>query len=114
MNFTHIVLIPKKNNPQRITDFRPISLSNIVSRIFFKVLANRLKMVLPNVISDSQSAFVPGRLIIDNTIMAFEMLHRMRNRRRDKVGHMAMKLDISKSYNIVEWEFLKKRLAIWQ
>lgn len=46
--------------------------------------------------------------------MAFEMLHRMRNRRRDKVGHMAMKLDISKSYNIVEWEFLKKRLAIWQ
>lgn len=114
MNFTHIVLIPKKNNPQRITDFRPINLSNVVSRIVSKVLANRLKMVLLNVISDSQSAFVPGRLIIDNTIMAFEMLHCMRNRQRDKVGHMAVKLDISKAYNRVEWEFLKKWLAIWQ
>ena len=53
MNFTHIVLIPKKNNPQCITDFRPISLSNVVSRIVSKVLANCLKIVLPNVISDS-------------------------------------------------------------
>jgi len=80
MNFTHIVLILKKNNPQRITDFRPISLSNVVSRIVSKVLANHLEMVLPNVIFDSQSAFVPGRLITDNTTVAFKMLHRMRNR----------------------------------
>ena len=77
MNFTHIVLIPKKNNPQRITDFRPISLSNVVTRIVSKLLANRLKMVLPNVIFDSQSAFVPSRLIIDNITVAFKMLHCM-------------------------------------
>ena len=77
MNFSHIVLIPKKNNPQRITDFRPISLSNVVTRIVSKLLANRLKMVLPNVIFDSQSAFIPGRLIIDNTTVAFKMLHCM-------------------------------------
>ena len=77
MNFTHIVLIPKKNNPQHITDFCPISLSNVVSRIVSKVLANHLKMVLPNVISNSQSNFVPGRLITDNTTVAFEMLHHM-------------------------------------
>ena len=50
MNFTHIVLIPKKNNPQRITDFRPISLSNVVTRIVSKLLANHLKMVFSNVI----------------------------------------------------------------
>ena len=53
MNFTHIVLVPKVNDPQHITEFYPISLSNVVSRIVSKVLANRLKTILPNVISDS-------------------------------------------------------------
>ena len=108
MNFTHIVLIPKKNDPKYITEFRPISLGNIVSRIISKVLANWIKIILPNVISDSQSAFVPGRNITDNTTVAFEMLHRMRNRRRGKTGHMAVKLDISKAYDRVEWEFLRR------
>ena len=102
MNFTHIVLIPKKNNPQCITDFHPISLSNLVSRIVSKVLANHLKMVLPNVISDSKSSFFPGRLITDNTTVAFEMLYHMRNRWCGKVDHMAVKLDISKAYDRVE------------
>ena len=86
MNFTHIVLVPKVNDPQHITEFRPISLSNVVSRIVSTVLVNRLKTILPNVILDSQSAFVLGRLIIDNTTVAFEMLHRMRNRRRGRTG----------------------------
>ena len=95
MNFTHIVLVPKVNDPQHITEFRPINLSNVVSRIVSKVLANRLKTILPNVISDSQSAFVPGRLITDNTTVAFEMLHQMRNRRRGRTRHMAVKLDKS-------------------
>ena len=68
----------------------------------FKVLANRLKIILPNVISDSQSAFVPQRLIIDNTTVAYEIIHRMRNKRRGKKGQMAIKLDISKAYDRVE------------
>ena len=91
-----------KNNPQYVTEYRLISLSNVVSQIVTKVLANRLKTILPQVILDSQSAFVPERLITDNTIVAFEMLHKMRNRRRGKVGHMAVKLDISKAYDRVE------------
>ena len=53
MNFTHIVLIPKVNELKHITDFRPISLGNVVFRIFSKVLANRLKVILPNVISNT-------------------------------------------------------------
>ena len=51
---------------------------------------------------------MPNRLIIDNTTVAFEFLHRMRNRRRGKKGHMAVKLDISKAYDIVECEFLQR------
>ena len=108
MNYIHIVLIPKRNNPLYITEYRPISLGNVVSRIISKVLENRVKPILPNVISDQQSAFVPNRLITDNTMATFEMLHRMQNRRRGKVGHMAVKLDISKVYDRVEWEFLER------
>ena len=61
MNYTHIVLIPKKNEPMYMADFCPISLENVISRIVSKVMANRLKFILPNVISDNQSAFVPRR-----------------------------------------------------
>ena len=107
MNYTHIVLIPKINEPKNVVDFRPISLANLVSWIVSIVLANRLKLILPNVIFESQSAFVSNRLITDNTIVAFEILHRMRNKRRVKKGQMAIKLDISKAYNRVEWSFFR-------
>ena len=86
MNYTHIVLILKKNDQEYITKYRPISLGNVVSRIISKVLANWLKPILPNVISNSQSAFVPNRIITDNTTVAFGMVHRMRNRRKGKKG----------------------------
>ena len=108
INYTYIFLIPKKNDPKKnFSDYRPISLGNVVSRVVSKFLANRLKLILPNVISDSQNAFVSKRLIIDNTTIAFEVLRRMRNKRTRKKGQMAIKLDISKAYYWVEWEFLR-------
>ena len=91
-------------------EFRPISLNNVVSRIISKVLGNQLKPILPNVISDSQSAFVLGRTITNNTTVAFEILHHMRNRTKGKKGHMAVKVDISKVYDRVEWEFLQRMM----
>ena len=89
MNYTNIVLIPKKKkkkDPKYITKFCPISLGNVVSRSISKVLANWIKPILPDVISNSQSAFVPDRIITDNTIVAFKMIHCMRNRRKGKKG----------------------------
>ena len=58
-----------------MADYRHISLSNVVSRIVSKVLANHVKTILPNIISNTQSAFVLDRLIFDNTTVAYEMLH---------------------------------------
>jgi arsenate reductase-like glutaredoxin family protein len=107
INHTHLCLIPKVQNLESVKDFRPISLCNVVYKIIAKVLANRLKKILPQIISESQSAFVPGRLISDNILIAFETLHHMQHMKGNQQGYMALKLDMSKTYDRVEWAFLE-------
>ena len=77
LNHTFITLIPKVKNPELVSEFRPISLCNVLYKIFSKVLANRLKKILPNIITENQSVFTKSRLISDNILVAFESLHSM-------------------------------------
>ncbi|CAJ2659660.1 unnamed protein product [Trifolium pratense] len=107
LNETNICLIPKCESPITMKDFRPISLCNVLYKMVSKVLANRLKLVIEKCISEEQSAFVEGRSIIDNALIAIEIIHALKRRTRGAKGELALKIDISKAYDKVEWSFLK-------
>ncbi|GAA0174132.1 hypothetical protein LIER_41667 [Lithospermum erythrorhizon] len=92
------------------TMFRLIALYNVAAKIVGKVLATRLKSIFPLVISDSQSAFVPQRLITDNVLLSFDSNHFIKNQRLGKRGFMSIKLDMLKAYDRIEWSFLRAML----
>ncbi|KAL0374642.1 UNVERIFIED_CONTAM: putative mitochondrial protein [Sesamum radiatum] len=110
-NATNILLIPKCKQPQSLNQYRPISLCNVVYKIASKSIANRLKPWLDHIIFPSQSAFVPGRLITDNVLLAFETNHFLHTHSKGGKHYMNLKLDISKAYDKVEWPFLRNVLG---
>jgi hypothetical protein len=86
-----IALIPKVKNPVKVTDLWPISLCHVLYKIISKVLANHLKSILSDIISSSQSAFVPGRLASNNILIAFELTHYLVNQEEGGIGYAAIK-----------------------
>ena len=90
-------------------NYKPISLCNIVYKIVTKVIVTRLRPYLDKLISPLQAAFVPGRKGIDNAIIAQEVIHSI-NKKKGKVGYMALKIDLEKVYDKLEWSFIKDML----
>jgi len=99
-----IVMILKVENSDKVAQFRPICLCNVVYKIISKMLSSRMKVILLDIISDHQSTFVPGRLIMDNILLAYECIHTIKNKKGQK-GLCAVKLDMNKAYDRVEWVF---------
>lgn len=105
---THIVLIPKVKSPTKVSKYRPISLSNVVYKLASEVLANRLKTFIPSLITKNQNVFLSERLITNNVFVAFEVMNNISQRKTRKTGSMALKLDMSKTFDRVEWSCLEK------
>ena len=103
LNATFIILIPKKNDASNIRDFWPISLVGSVYKILAKVLANRMRMVLDPLISETQNSFVGGRQILDSVLIANEYVD---SRVKSQVLGIIHKLDVEKAYDHVNWEAL--------
>lgn len=107
LNATNIALIPKGNEQRSMKDWRPIALCNVLYKLVLKVLANRLKKILHKCIAETQSGFVPGRSILDNALVAIELVHYMKTKTRGNDRSVALKLDISKAYDRIDWSYLK-------
>lgn len=106
VNATLLTLIPK--NPgassSTIKDFRPISCCNVLYKIISKILANRLKILLPDFIEPNQSAFVKGRLLLENILLATELV---KDYHKDAIApRSAIKFDISKAFDTIHWPFI--------
>jgi hypothetical protein len=99
-NDTAIILIPKIDQPETLKDFRPISLCTVIYKIIAKCMVNRLRPILGDIVSINQSAFVPGRLITDNALVAFECLHFIEHNKNLDKNFCAYKLDLSKAYGL--------------
>lgn len=98
---------PKAASPEERGQFQSISLCNVIYKIASKTLPNRLKIVLPEVTSEEQSNFVPGRLITDNIIIVYECLYFMKRKRVRDLRCCAIKLDMKKGYARVQCKYLK-------
>jgi len=108
-NTTWVTLIPKKKCVLEVTDFRPISFVGSLYKVIAKILSSRLKTVLPNLIGDSQTAFVSGRQILDGALIANEVVHWLKVKKKQGV---LLKLDFQKAFDTIDWDSLVSVLEV--
>ncbi|PKI76232.1 hypothetical protein CRG98_003343 [Punica granatum] len=104
VNFMIIALVPKKEKADRMKDFQPIPCCNVVYKCITKVIANRLKVVLPDIISLHQTAFVQGRKISDNVLLTHELI------KQGITPRCAIKIDLMKDFDSLNWDFVLNNL----
>ncbi|XP_048496063.1 uncharacterized protein LOC125495441 [Beta vulgaris subsp. vulgaris] len=109
LNRTVVALIPKSENPEKISQFRPISLVNTSLKVISKILVKRMRPILSKEISPNQNSFISGRGTDVNLIIASEILHSM-GKKKGKKGTFAMKIDLEKAYDRLEWDFIRTSL----
>jgi hypothetical protein len=105
LNFGIITLLPKQKEVKHIKQFRPICLLNVSFKIFTKLAVNRMT----EIISPSQTAFMPGRNTIEGVVILYETIHKLH---RKKMNGVILKLDFEKSYEKVNWSFLHQTLRM--
>ncbi|GJU01717.1 RNA-directed DNA polymerase, eukaryota, reverse transcriptase zinc-binding domain protein [Tanacetum coccineum] len=110
VNATLIALVPKCHVPLKVSEFRPIACCNVIYKCISKIITNRIKNGLTKIVSCNQSAFVPGRHIQDNILITQELLRGYNRKNRPK--RCAMKIDIQKAYDTVNWDFLNETLEV--
>lgn len=105
LNKSFIVLIPKTQHAMEFKNFCPIGLCNFKYKIISKIITLRVKNLLPKMIAPNQGAFVEGRWIADSTVLAQELVQKVKKFKR-KGGLMLAKIDLTKAYNRFEWLFI--------
>ena len=104
INATILSLIPKTENAEKMKDFRPIACCNLLYKVISKVLANRLKVIFPDAVEPNQSAFITGRLLQENVLLASELVNGYH--KTSTTQRSAIKFDISKAFDTVKWSFI--------
>ena len=104
VNATILSLVPKTTTTQTMEDYKPIACCSFLYKVISKILANRLKVIFPEAIEANQCAFITERLLLENLLLASELVNRYH--KTTGKGKCAIKFDISKAFDTVKWSFI--------
>lgn len=109
---SNLILIPKIDAPLRVTDFRPISVCNLLYKVISKLIARRMQPLMANMIANTQTAFIPGREISENVILLREIIHSFK-RPFNNDQQFILKADLAKAFDWINWDYLFYLLPLY-